>query len=53
MTLDDGIEVFSESISDSKNEEEFLYGIGAGYTFNETWNVRVEYTIIQDIGDED
>jgi opacity protein-like surface antigen len=53
VTLDDGIEVYSDSISDSKNEEEFFYGIGGGYTFNETWNVRVEYTIFQNIGDED
>jgi opacity protein-like surface antigen len=46
----DGID--SMSISDSKNEEEFMYGIGAGYTFNETWNVRAEYTIIQNVGDD-
>lgn len=39
--------------SDSKNENEFFYGIGGGYTFNETWNVRAEYTVFQDIGDED
>ena len=39
--------------SDSKNENEFFYGIGGGYTFNETWNIRAEYTIFQDIGDED
>jgi OOP family OmpA-OmpF porin len=53
VTLDDGIDVFTESMSESKSEEEFFYGIGGGYTFNETWNVRVEYTIFQDIGDED
>ena len=47
----DGVSVLSGS--DSKSEEEFFYGIGGGYTFNETWNVRVEYTIFQDIGDED
>jgi opacity protein-like surface antigen len=39
--------------SESKSEEEFFYGIGGGYTFNETWNVRVEYTIFPDIGDKD
>lgn len=39
--------------SDSQSEEEFFYGIGGGYTFNETWNIRAEYTIFQDIGDED
>lgn len=53
VTLDDGIDVFTDSYSDSKNEEELFYGIGGGYTFDETWNVRVEYTVFQDIGDED
>jgi opacity protein-like surface antigen len=53
VTVDDGLEVVRESMSESKSEEEFFYGIGGGYTFNETWNVRVEYTIFQDIGDED
>jgi len=53
VTLDDGIDVFTESMSDSKSEEEFFYGIGGGYTFNETWNVRIEYTIFQDIGDDE
>jgi opacity protein-like surface antigen len=53
VTLDDGFETITESMSESKSEEEFFYGIGGGYTFNETWNVRVEYTIFQDIGDED
>lgn len=53
VTLDDGIESITESMSESKSEEEFFYGIGGGYTFNETWNVRVEYTVFQDIGDED
>lgn len=43
----------SMSMDDSKNEQEFMYGIGAGYTFNETWNVRAEYTIIQNVGDKD
>ncbi len=45
----DGI---SDSVSDSQSEEELIYGIGGGYTFNETWNIRVEYTIFQDLGDE-
>jgi len=51
VSVDDGSEPLS--MGDSKSEEEFFYGIGGGYTFNETWNVRVEYTIFQDIGDED
>lgn len=53
VRLDDGVDVGSGSMGDSKSEEEFFYGIGAGYTFNETWNVRIEYTVFQDIGDED
>lgn len=53
VALDDGIEVARESMSESQSEEEFFYGIGGGYTFNETWNVRIEYTIFQDIGDEE
>jgi OOP family OmpA-OmpF porin len=51
VSADDGSEPFSGG--DSESEQEFFYGIGGGYTFNETWNVRVEYTIFQDIGDED
>jgi OOP family OmpA-OmpF porin len=50
MGFSDGVD--SVSMSDSKNEEEFMYGIGGGYTFNETWNVRAEYTIIQNVGDD-
>jgi opacity protein-like surface antigen len=53
VTLDDGFESVTESMGDSESEQEFFYGVGGGYTFNETWNVRVEYTIFQDIGDED
>lgn len=53
VTLDDGIDAITESMSDSKSEEEFFYGIGGGYTFNETWNIRLEYTIFQDIGDDE
>jgi OOP family OmpA-OmpF porin len=53
VTLDDGVESVTESMGDSESEQEFFYGIGGGYTFNETWNVRIEYTIFQDIGDED
>jgi OOP family OmpA-OmpF porin len=49
VTVDDVTTPFS----DSSSEEEFFYGLGAGYTFNETWNFRVEYSIFQDIGDED
>jgi opacity protein-like surface antigen len=55
-TLDttiDGVAVPELSGDDSKSEEEFIYGIGIGYTFNETWNFRAEYTIFPDIGDED
>ena len=48
VTVDD----VKDSTSESKSEEEFFYGVGAGHTFNETWNVRAEYTIYQDIGDE-
>jgi OOP family OmpA-OmpF porin len=47
------IEGVSDSASDSKSEEELFYGIGAGYTFNDTWNVRLEYSVFQDIGDEE
>jgi OOP family OmpA-OmpF porin len=45
--------VAPDSMSDSKSEEEFFYGIGGGFTFNETWNIRAEYTIFQDIGDDE
>lgn len=53
MSFDDGISVVTDSISDSKSDSEFFYGIGGGYTFNETWNIRAEYTVFQDIGDKD
>jgi OOP family OmpA-OmpF porin len=49
VTVDD----VTESFSDSSSEEEFFYGLGAGYTLNETWNFRIEYSVFQDIGDED
>ena len=52
FSISDDVEVILSG-DESKSEEELMYGIGAGYTFAETWNVRVEYTIIQDVGDED
>jgi len=47
------VDGLTESFSDSNSEEEFFYGLGAGYTLNATWNFRIEYSVFQDIGDED
>lgn len=52
VAIDDGVDVYSDKLSDSKSEEEMFYGIGAGYSFMDHWNVRVEYTLFDNIGDE-
>lgn len=42
----------SASLDDSSSSENFLWGVGFGYT-NADWTTRLEYQQIQDLGDND
>jgi opacity protein-like surface antigen len=42
----------SDSFSDSANSEEFLWGLGAGYSSG-PWTLRLEYQQYMDVGDDD
>ena len=47
------VDGFSVSDSLSESSEEFLWGVGTGYTFGEQWTVRLDYQQIQDVGNEE
>jgi len=42
----------AESVSDSSNSQEFVWGVGAGYTRG-AWTVRLDYQQFTDVGDTD
>jgi len=42
----------TDGFSDSANSQEFLWGVGTGYTSGQ-WTLRLEYQQYMDVGDED
>jgi OOP family OmpA-OmpF porin len=43
----------SESLSEEEGETEFLWGIGGAWNFSDAWAVRLEYSQVMDVGDEE
>jgi len=43
----------NETFSETEGETEFLWGIGGAYNFNDALAVRLEYSQVMDVGDEE
>jgi OOP family OmpA-OmpF porin len=53
--IDLNIDVDGEDLSgsESEGETEFLWGIGGAWNFSDAWAVRLEYSQVMDVGDEE
>lgn len=49
----DGVTIPELSGSEKEGETEFLWGIGGAWNFSDAWAVRLEYSQVMDVGDEE